>query len=349
MKPIGPKINFVSIFVPNLISKKMKKIYLLLVAFTSFSFGQITDSFLNTGLLNANGWTTHSGTAGQLAVSTGSIPYSGITAQGNKVALVAGNSEDVNKSCGTAITNFAYYSCLINVPNVTGLNLNTTTGDYPISLGGTTGSSVTTLPARIYFRIGTAADKFNIGVLNNSGGTVAPSFITTDYSINTPIFVVVKYDRTTNTASLFVNPTLNSTEPTASATNATGTTVAPAQIASIAIRQAGNATAGTGNVEFDEIKIADNWAYVTTSVLGSDSFSQIDGLKMYPNPAKNNLFIETTLNSDINVSIIDVLGKEVINSKVSNNAVNISGLTPGMYIVKITEEGKTSTKKLIIE
>ena len=72
-------------------------------------------------------------------------------------------------------------------------------------------------------------------------------------------------------------------------------------------------------------------------------------LKMYPNPAKNNLFIETALNSDINVSIIDVLGKEVINSKVSNNAVNISGLTSGMYIVKITEEGKTSTKKLIIE
>jgi hypothetical protein len=34
---------------------------------------------------------------------------------------------------------------------------------------------------------------------------------------------------------------------------------------------------------------------------------------------------------------------------VRNNAVTISGLTPGMYIVKITEEGKTSTKKLIIE
>jgi hypothetical protein len=92
--------------------------------------------------------------------------------------------------------------------------------------------------------------------------------------------------------------------------------------------------------------VARNTADVT---LSSSSFSQIDGLKMYPNPAKNNLFIETALNSDINVSIINVLGKEVINSKVSNNAVTISGLTPGMYIVKITEEGKTSTKKLIIE
>lgn len=84
-------------------------------------------------------------------------------------------------------------------------------------------------------------------------------------------------------------------------------------------------------------------------VLSSASFSQIDGLKMYPNPTKNNLFIETALNSDINVSIVNMLGKEVVNTKVVNNTVNVSNLTSGIYIVKITEEGKTSTKKLIIE
>jgi hypothetical protein len=84
-------------------------------------------------------------------------------------------------------------------------------------------------------------------------------------------------------------------------------------------------------------------------VLSSSSFSQINGLKMYPNPAKNNLYIETALNSDINVSIVNMLGKEVVNANVVNNTVNVSNLTTGIYIVKITEEGKTSTKKLIIE
>ena len=329
----------------------MKKIYsLLLIALTSVSFGQITDTFLYTGSANANGWTTHSGvTPGQITVATGSIPYTGIVAQGNKIALVAGNTEDINKSCGTAITTVAYFSTVINMPNVTGLHPNTAIGDYSIALGATTGASLTALPARIYFRTGTVADTFNIGILNNSGGTVAPSFIATDFAINTPIFVVVKYDRTSNTASLFVNPALDSTEPAATATNVTGTTLAPTQIASIALRQAGNATTGTGNVEYDDIRIADNWTYVTTSVLGAASFSQIDGLKMYPNPTKNNLFIETALNSDINVSIVNMLGKEVVNAKVANNTVNVSNLTSGIYIVKITEEGKTSTKKLIIE
>lgn len=82
--------------------------------------------------------------------------------------------------------------------------------------------------------------------------------------------------------------------------------------------------------------------------LSSSSFSQIEGLKMYPNPTKNNLFIETSLNSDINVSIVNMIGKEVVNTKVINNTVNVSNLTSGIYIVKITEEGKTSTKKLIV-
>jgi len=283
----------------------MKKIYsLLLIALTSVSFGQITDTFLNTGALNVNGWATHSGTAGQLTIAAGSIPYSTIVAQGNKIALVAGNGEDVNKSCGTAITTVAYYSTVINMPNVTGLHPNTVAGDYSIALGATTGASLTALPARIYFRTGTVADTFNIGILNNSGGTATPTFVSTDFAINTPIFVVVKYDRATNTASLFVNPALDSTEPTATVTNVTGTTLAPAQIASIALRQGGNATTGTGNVEYDDIRIADNWTYVTTSVLGSESFSQIDGLKMYPNPTKNNLFIETALNSDINCEYV---------------------------------------------
>ncbi len=83
-------------------------------------------------------------------------------------------------------------------------------------------------------------------------------------------------------------------------------------------------------------------------MLSASTFSQIDGLKMYPNPAKNNLYIETALNSDINVSIVNMLGKEVVNTKVVNNTVNVSSLTAGIYIVKITEESKTATKKLII-
>lgn len=109
---------------------------------------------------------------------------------------------------------------------------------------------------------------------------------------------------------------------------------------------------GAGNravlvAEFNGVPqvVSRNNAEVT---LSTTSFSQIEGLKLYPNPTKNNLYIETTLNGDINVSIINMLGKEVLNSKVTNNTVNVANLANGIYIVKVTEDGKTSTKKLII-
>lgn len=84
--------------------------------------------------------------------------------------------------------------------------------------------------------------------------------------------------------------------------------------------------------------------------LSSSSFNAIDGLTMYPNPLNGNtLFVTSTANAAMTVQIFDVLGKEVLKSNVVNSAVPVSGLTAGVYIVKITEEGKTATRKLVIQ
>ena len=78
--------------------------------------------------------------------------------------------------------------------------------------------------------------------------------------------------------------------------------------------------------------------------------SEIAGLNMYPNPVSNGTLYITSNSSEVkSVSVFDLLGKQVLNTKTSDNVVNVSSLTIGSYIVKITEEGKTDTKKLIIE
>ena len=106
-----------------------------------------------------------------------------------------------------------------------------------------------------------------------------------------------------------------------------------------------NAEAVGGTFSIDDVAISGN---VTT--LSSSSFNAIDGLTMYPNPLKGNtLYFTSTANADMSVQIYDLLGKEVVNSKVMNNNVNVSGLTSGVYIVKVTEEGKTATRKLVIQ
>jgi hypothetical protein len=84
--------------------------------------------------------------------------------------------------------------------------------------------------------------------------------------------------------------------------------------------------------------------------LSSSSFDNINGLTMYPNPLSGNtLNITSTANAAMSVQIFDLLGKEVMKANVVNNAVNVAKLTAGVYVVKITEEGKTATRKLVIK
>lgn len=83
--------------------------------------------------------------------------------------------------------------------------------------------------------------------------------------------------------------------------------------------------------------------------LSSSSFDAIDGLTMYPNPLSGNtLFLTSTTNAAMSVQIFDLIGKEVVKANVINNSVNVANLESGVYLVKITEEGKTATRKLVI-
>lgn len=89
--------------------------------------------------------------------------------------------------------------------------------------------------------------------------------------------------------------------------------------------------------------------YVPAAASTKD-FNTISGLKMFPNPLSGNILnIATAANAAKTVAIFDVLGKQVLNTKVNGEAVNVSGLTAGVYIVKITEEGKTATRKLVVK
>ena len=84
--------------------------------------------------------------------------------------------------------------------------------------------------------------------------------------------------------------------------------------------------------------------------LSSSSFDNINGLTMYPNPVSGNtLYLTSTANAAMSVQIFDLLGKEVLKATVVNNAVNVAKLTAGVYVVKITEEGKIATRQLVIQ
>ena len=337
----------------------MKKIYTILSLILSFGtiFAQ-SIPFIGTGTLTANGWTTHSGTTGQMVIIStpsdngNSLSYTGLAdSSGNRTAMVAGNTEDVNFPFTTPFTTGdVYFSALIKVLDASVLDSNATTGSYGLSLTSVASASTTVFQARIYTKQGTTPGTFLLGVLNNSGGGAAPIFSSSNYTVNTTHLVVVKYNFTTNAAILIVDPTVGSPEPTTpTASSATGTTLAPTQIAGFVIRQAGTLTAGSGNIEVDEIRIGTTYATVTPSNLSTKQ-NDIVGLDIYPNPVTGNVLnIKTAANDTKTINIFDVLGKQVLNLTTESATVNVSNLNAGIYILKVTEDGKTATRKLMIK
>ena len=72
-------------------------------------------------------------------------------------------------------------------------------------------------------------------------------------------------------------------------------------------------------------------------------------LSIYPNPAES--FINLELSSDINVydvSIIDLMGKEVYNSNsLSSTRIDISSLEVGNYIIVVNSDSGKQLGKFI--
>ncbi|HHC79756.1 MAG TPA: T9SS type A sorting domain-containing protein, partial [Flavobacteriia bacterium] len=70
----------------------------------------------------------------------------------------------------------------------------------------------------------------------------------------------------------------------------------------------------------------------------------------YPNPVTNGILtINTFSNADKKIQIFDILGKQVISTNLRGKELNVSKLNSGIYILKILEEGKTATRKLVIK
>jgi hypothetical protein len=94
----------------------------------------------------------------------------------------------------------------------------------------------------------------------------------------------------------------------------------------------------------------DNVTFTGTAITAGVKQNEIANLKLFPNPLKGNvLTVVTNSGVEKSVAVFDVLGKQVISAKTVNGTLNAANLTAGVYVVKITEEGKTATRKLIVQ
>jgi len=90
-----------------------------------------------------------------------------------------------------------------------------------------------------------------------------------------------------------------------------------------------------------------NSATYSATILSSTEFSSFQ-FKIHPNPVNNNLIIQSE-NADIeNIKIYNLSGKQVLQHKYNpNEAIDVSSLAKGLYVLKVQTEAGSITKKLV--
>ena len=94
--------------------------------------------------------------------------------------------------------------------------------------------------------------------------------------------------------------------------------------------------------------------YFTYTVGNDCSTAGLDGpslssIKMHPNPASGVLKFTRATTELLNVSVYDLLGKQVMPAQTIQSELNISSLNPGMYFVRMEQGASSLTKKLIVK
>ena len=83
--------------------------------------------------------------------------------------------------------------------------------------------------------------------------------------------------------------------------------------------------------------------------LNTDDIVEND-FQISPNPAKNNFTVDLkALNDNTTIEVYDVLGKKILNEKISviSSSYDISSWNSGLYIIRISSENSIETKRFI--
>ena len=94
--------------------------------------------------------------------------------------------------------------------------------------------------------------------------------------------------------------------------------------------------------------LIDNVELIKSATISTNDYS-LNTFSVYPNPtATGFVTISSKTNDVINIAVFDILGKQVLNNTVTNNRLDVSTLTTGVYIMKISQNGQAITKKLVV-
>jgi len=322
----------------------------------SYSTGQLTSGGSGANVSGGN-WSSFSGTANYIPVSSGSLTYTGYpnSGVGNKIDIISttASAEDASRTFNAVTTGKLYASFLVNITDTVGLPLNSSaTGDYFVSL------QPTTYFARVVVRKAASTNEVQFGIKATSSATAV--WASGNYAIGTTHLIAFAYEFVSGTlndvCSLWVNPALTGTEPAADAMSLTssGSSADATSLSTIAVRQG---TGRTPNASIDGIRVGLAWTstpmpVVLTSFTASKNEAEPVMLKWATASEVNNSHfdIQRSIDNKKFETIGSVKGAGTSVKKVNysfTDAANLSARTVYYRLKQVDFDGKADYSKTV--
>lgn len=306
--------------------------------------------------LGAHGWTSFSGgPVNPVTITAPGLTFTNYINSGiGNAGRMRNSGQDYYKQF-TGDSVFAgslYVSFMLKVDSAK-------TGDYFIGLLPPT--STTLYTSRFYVKDSSGLG-FLLGISKGaaSGGPIV--YGTTIYSLNTTYMVVYKYKFNTGTTtddemSFYVfNTSVPATEPgTPTVGPVVGTVTDATSFGRIGLRQGSSASSPT--LTIDGLQVATAWTSITNVTPISTVATDFSLSQNYPNPFNPSTTIKFALpkSGNVTLKIYNSIGKEVetlVNENMGAGSYEVSydasQLNSGMYFYRISANGFTDTKKMML-
>lgn len=298
------------------------------------------DYTIGANLIDDASWSNISTTSDEILLAAGNLTYPDIVNPTGNHVVYDGSGSDSKIEFTPVTSGTIYTSFIFTVTDQTAItDLND--GGYFAILGD--------FDARLWVKpeVDATSTTYTIG-----GGVASssPMLATGTFNVGDVVFTVISYNLDDGTVNIFINPTASELASATAPTTVAITEVDANPVTSIGqfvIRQ--DSSGETPFMQFDELRIGTSWSDVTPTSLSTEGFSTSTFI-IYPNPTNTGFVnIKTSTNAAVNVSVFDILGKQVISKTLSNNRLNVSALNSGVYILKLSQNGNTATKKLVVK
>lgn len=90
--------------------------------------------------------------------------------------------------------------------------------------------------------------------------------------------------------------------------------------------------------------------YVSGQNLPEVNSQETKSFKLYPNPVYGDeVYLTTKTKSTKQVKVFDVFGEVVLTTNLTNSRLNVAPLLPGIYVLQVTDDEETSSRKLVVK